>query len=436
MTNSTVEKTDDDPQPPGNQPPLSGKTILLVNTGYIKKRFIIGLLKKLGLTVVVLNKEKNWAAPYTDHWILADTVNHNESLEAVDKFISSHPKVKIEGAVTFWEDDVLLTSKIIDKYGFKGIPYSISSRIRNKYEFRKFCEENNLPAPRHRLIKSDEDIEYIDKNLTYPLVIKPALGSSSAFVVKVEDKKGLQKTVDYIKKTLSTSVESALTDGSDILAEEYIEGDEVDIDILIQNGEIKYYSITDNDRTNEPFFVETGDAIPTSLPHKNQDKLINLAENTLKKIGITNGCIHYEAKSTKNGPYPIEINLRMGGDQTYDYVKKAWGMDLVEGSAKIALGVDMPLTIRPKTPQKYLIGQYFLARHSGTLKKYKVSPELKKKKYVEDLQFFKDIGDKVLAPPDGYEYLGWIIVSGKTMRSTKEYLKKALKDITFNISKK
>lgn len=407
----------------------------MVNTGYLKKRFIIQRLKKLGLKIAVLNKEKNWAAPYADHWILADTTKHDEALEALEKYINSNPDVKIEGAVTFWEDDVLLTSKITDKYHFKGIPFSIAKKVRNKYKFREFCETNGLPAPKHKLIKTENDIEYIDKNLRYPLVIKPAHGSSSAFVVKVEDKEELKKTFNYIKNTLSASVESSLTDGFDILAEEYIDGDEVDIDILIQNGKIKYYSITDNDKTNEPFFIETGDAIPSSLPEKDQDKLINLAEETLEKLGIQNGCIHFEAKSTKYGPYPIEVNLRMGGDQTFDYVKKAWGMDLIENAAKIALGIYIPKTVRPENPHKYLIGQYFLAPHSGILHKYEVSAELKKKKYVEDIQFFKEIGDPVLAPPEGYEYLGWIVVSGDNMLDTQDNLEEALKHITYDVAK-
>mgnify|MGYP001613143694 CR=1 FL=1 len=99
-----------------NNTDLKNKTILIVNTGPIKKRFILQKLKKLGLKVVVLNKEKNWAQAYADHWILADTTNHRESISTIENFLASNPEIKINGAITFWEDDVLLTSKIIDKF--------------------------------------------------------------------------------------------------------------------------------------------------------------------------------------------------------------------------------------------------------------------------------------------------------------------------------
>jgi len=414
---------------------LAGRTILVVNTGSLKKRFILQRLKKLGMTVVVLNKEKNWANSYVDHWILADTFNHTESLQQVDRFISENGYIKIDGVVTFWEDDVLLASKIADKFGFIGIPFKVSKNFRNKYLFRELCIENNIPAPKFKLIKSDKDIDYIGQNFYFPVVIKPAYGSSSAFVIKAEDKDELVSTYQYIKKAMPTSVESALADGSELLVEEYIEGDEVDIDILIQNGRIKYCSVSDNSKTNEPFFIETRHTIPSSLPEKDQEELMQMADETLEKLGVENGCIHFEAKSTKRGPVPLEVNLRMGGDEIYSFNKGAWHVDLVEGAAKIALGVHIPKIENPEEPFQYLCEHDFLPEHSGILVQLNIDPIVEKKKYLEEIHFFKQIGDAVLAPPEGYESLGWITVSGDNPLDAQDNLNEALKYVNFEIAK-
>lgn len=419
--------------PPSNQ--LAGKTILLVNTGSIKKRFIFQRLKKLGLTTVVLNKEKNWAQPYVDHWILADTTNHVEALQQLDRFIRENDKIKIDGAFTFWEDDVLLTSKITDRYRFVGIPLAIAKKVRNKHSFREFCEANNLPTPKHKLVKTADDVEFVIQNFSFPLVIKPVYGAGSAFVIKAEDADELKESYQFIKKNMSLSVESALADGQDLTVEEYIEGDEVDIDILIQNGKIKFWSIADNDKTNEPFFVETGQAIPSSLPEKDYNALVSMAEETLEKLGVQNGCIHFEAKSTKHGPVSIEANLRMGGDEVHSFVEKAWKVDLIENSAKIATGIYIPKINKPETPYKYMIGQYFLAPYSGILEQLDIDPVIKTKKYVEDLFFFKEIGDAVFVPPEGYEYLGWITVSGDNPNDAEDNLEEAVKYISFEIAR-
>jgi len=414
---------------------LVGKTILVVNVGSLKKKFILQRLKKLGLVIVCLNKEKNWAQPYVDHWILADNTNASEAIQAVKEFIANTPQVKINGAVTFWEDDVLLTSKIIDKFNFIGTPLNIAKKIRNKFLYREFCSANGLPAPQHALLKSIDDINNLPETLSYPLVIKPTFGSSSAYVIKIEDKEQLVETYKYIKKNISTNVESALGEGLDIFVEEYIVGDEVDIDIVLQNGKIKFYSISDNYQTREPFFVETGQSIPSSLSDRNKLELIAMAEENLEKLGVQHGIIHFEAKSTKDGPVPIEINLRMGGDEVHSFVKGAWNVDLIECAAKIALGIYIPKIIRQEMPRKYITGVYFLAEYSGVLSQLDINEEIRKKDYLEELHFFKKIGDPILVPPEGYEFLGWITVSGFSLPDAQDKLKEALKYVKYEVAK-
>lgn len=412
-----------------------GKTILVINTGSIKKKFILQKMKKMGLRIIVLNKERNWAEPYVDKWILADTYDHNESIQEVGKFIARNEKIKIDGIITFWEDDVLLTSKIADRYGFIGIPHEISKKTRNKFFFREFCRENNLPITKFKLIRSDSDLKYAVSNFNFPMVIKPVYGSGSAYVIKVNSKKELERSYKYIKRSMSSTTESALSDGMDIMIEEYIDGDEVDVDMLIQNGRVKFCSVSDNSVTKEPFFVETGRSTPSNLPEKDQDDISRMADELLEKLGVQNGCIHLEAKFGSRGPVPIEANLRMGGDEIYSTVKRAWQVDLIENAVKIALGIHIPRIRKPDEPYEYVVSRDFLAEDSGIISKLDVDPEIKKKKYVEEIKFFKEIGDTVLVPPQGYEYLGWITVSGDNFLDAQDNLEEAVKFVNYEVSR-
>ena len=414
---------------------IQGKTILLVNTGSIKKRFILQKLKKLGLTIVCLNKEKNWAQPYIDHWVLTEKNSYTEVTNALKTFMAEQPEVHIDGVLTFWEDDVLLTSRIADRFNLIGVPYAVSKKVRNKFLFREFCKEFGLPTPKHTLIKSANDINNLPEDIHFPLVIKPVFGASSAYVVKVENKEEMTNTYNYIRKHMSANVESALADGLDILAEEYIPGDEVDVDIVLQNGKIKFYSISDNYQTKEPFFIETGQATPSALSQKNQNDLISLAEELLEKIGIQNGIIHFEAKSSPTGPVPIEINLRMGGDEVYAFVKGAWGADLIENAVKIALGIYIPIIEKPEMPKKYMVSASFLPDYSGILSRLEVKEELKSYKFLEELHIYKKVADAILVPPEGYEYLGWITVSGYSMLDAQDNLKQALRCVEYDVAR-
>ncbi|MBN2368313.1 ATP-grasp domain-containing protein [Candidatus Woesearchaeota archaeon] len=411
------------------------KTLLLVNTGSIKKRFILQRMKKLGVNIIALNKEKNWAAPYVDYWILTDTTNHKESMDKLENFTVKNPNITIEGVLTFWEDDVLLCSKIVDAYGFKGISYDVSRTARNKALFRQFCQANNLPVTRFMKIFSESDLDFVIKNFNFPVVVKPSYGSSSALVVKAENEEELRSVYVYVKENLSTNIESALGDGMDIMVEEYIDGDEVDIDILIQNGRIKFYCISDNTKTKEPFFIETDRYTPSQLPKKDQDALIQMADEVLEKLGVQDGCIHFEAKSTKKGPVPLEVNLRMGGDEIYSSVKKAWKVDLIEGAMMIACGIHIPKITLPENPACHLIARTLTPEFSGILSNLAVSEKISKLKFLEEIDIFKKIGDPVFVPPEGYEYLGWLMVSGDNHLDSLDNLSCALEHIKYEVAK-
>lgn len=417
-----------------SEPSRSGKNILLVNTASSKKRFIIRRLSKLGLNITCLHSEVNWAQPYVDQWIIADTYNHNESIEAVEKFLKTNKKItKFDGILTFWEDDVLLTSKLVDKYNTIGIPLRVASQVRNKFLFREFCEANELPFARHFLITTDKDVDYVSNNLTFPLVLKPVFGSSSAFVIKVEDRKELEETYNYIKKNISAQTETALTDGEGIFAEEYLDGDEVDIDILVQNGKTKFITISDNyDKSRGSFFLDAGQAMPSSLPDKAQSELIEMVELVLEKLEIFNGCIHFEAKYTSKGPFPIEVNMRMGGDYVYSYNKTTWGVDLIEYAVKIALGEYFKIN-QKKTPKRYTIGWDLNPEYSGILTELEIDETLEKEKYFEDMDIYLELGDPILVPPEGHQALGWITVSGDNPLDVRDNLQRALEKISFKV---
>ena len=74
-------------------------------------------------------------------------------------------------------------------------------------------------------------------------------------MVKAETVDDLDEIYQYVRESISTNIESALTDGLEIFAEEYIDGDEVDIDILLQNGKVKFYSIADNFNKSSDIFL-------------------------------------------------------------------------------------------------------------------------------------------------------------------------------------
>ncbi|EKD43983.1 MAG: hypothetical protein ACD_72C00047G0002 [uncultured bacterium] len=416
------------------KPQNKQKVILLVHAMSPSKKFVLQKIKKMGVHLVCLSKEKNdWALPYVDSWVLADLQNHKECIEAVKKFNREHSDMAVQGAVTFWDEAVLLTAHVAESLNLIGIPYDIAKKVKNKYTFRDFCSANGILAPKHKLLRNKHEITALEKELKYPLVVKPIYGACSAYVVRVNNRAELIETYDYIKNNIKSFWLASEWENFDLLVEEYIDGEEVDMDILVQNGKIKFYSISDNfNKTRNRFFVDSGQAIPSNLPNKEQDDLIDLAEETLEKLGIQNACIHFEAKSSPKGPCPIEVNMRMGGDYVYSYNKSAWRVDLVEQSVNIALGQFVKID-KPERPYKYIIGWDLQPESSGILVELEVSPKLKSLKYFEEMYLSKEIGDAILRPPEGYDSLGWVTVTGDNSIDAQDNLQEVLRLINYKV---
>ena len=72
-----------------------------------------------------------------------------------------------------------------------------------------------------------------------------------------------------------------------LMLEEYLDGPEVDVDLVIAEGRAVYGAITDNWPTVEPYFNETGSNCPSILPRGQQRQLIRLAVQSVQCLGLS-----------------------------------------------------------------------------------------------------------------------------------------------------
>merc|ERR1712187_563588 len=163
----------------------------------------------------------------------------------------------------------------------------------------------------------------------------------------------------------STGVNAASKIDLTLLMEQYLDGTEVDVDVVMSEGKWRYAGVSDNGPTLEPYFNETWAASPSLLPKDQQNALRDLAVDTVKALGFAVGVFHVECKYTSTGPQLIECNARMGGGQVRECNLLTWGVDLVEETFFAALGIPAGPYV-PRTPLKSVAYCYVNATHSGT----------------------------------------------------------------------
>jgi len=185
-----------------------------------------------------------------------------------------------------------------------------------------------------------------------------------------------------------------------MLLEQFLDGNEVDIDMVVSEGEWRYVGITDNGPTLEPYFNETWGVCPSLLPLDKQRELKDLAVASVKALNLAGGVFHVECKYTSTGPQLIEVNARMGGGPVHEINLRCWGVDLVEEAIFVAMGIPA----RPVVPEEPLvsIGHYMVpSQHSGRIQEL---PNLDAVLQRDDVVWARPlckVGEQVVGPADG-----------------------------------
>jgi D-alanine-D-alanine ligase len=412
----------------------TGKTILFVNSGGEKKKFTLECAKKLGYKIILLNA-KNDAQKLATHFIEADTYNHGECVDRLQQFLADHQKIKIDGAVTFWEDDIPLLSRLCREFKWTGNAHAAALQTRNKFRMRQRLEQTGLPVPAFHLVRTENDLKEAMDEIGFPAVMKPVWGADSEFVVRVDDADDAERVFKYLKTNCTVDFNAIFHYNSgQFLYEEYISGMEVSIECIVQHGIPHAVGIAEKLPAHEPYFVERGDIAPARLTESARGRAVKIAEASLIALGVENSLGHVEMKLSPDGPYLIDIASRMGGDYLYSWVKEIWDIDLIEAGLRIATNQNVePEWERYRQPSCTLVGRYLIPDRSGVVTKQRGLTEAQKKFPLYDVNITKDIGDTVLVPPEGFENMGWVVGKGKTHREAESQVQEFLRSIDIEV---
>jgi len=204
--------------------------------------------------------------------------------------------------------------------------------------------------------------------------------------------------------------------------EQYLDGPEVDVDVVMSDGEWRYAAVADNGPTLEPYFNETWAVCPSLLPKERQQALKDLSVKSVQALGFTNGIFHVECKYTSTGPQLIEVNARMGGGQVHECNLRTWGVDLVEETLFTCLGIPCrpPLPKAPLTATAYC---YVNPVRSGVVADISGLGALTKREGIIWAKPLVQVGSKIVGPEDGLPtWLCDLFVTKATSKDALDYL--------------
>lgn len=265
-----------------------GKRVEMMNI--FKKEFA-----KAGLRVIATGNSSILPALY-----VADKSYIVPSVED-DNYISSLieicKKEKVKAILTMLDKDILVISKAKDEFRENGVlpivvDYDVARVCDNKFSMYEFLVSNGFKCAKTYRSFEDFIVAYKNKNITFPVFVKPISGDGSRGATKC-------KSIEELKLLFSLN--------PNIIVQEFLEGPEYDIDAYIDIFNKKTVSIFAKDKLSKT--IGGADKVKSI----NDKRIFDLTKRLARSLGVI-GPIDIDIFNV-NGEYYIgEINPRFGAN--------------------------------------------------------------------------------------------------------------------------
>ena len=372
------------------------KRLLIIGASHLQLP-AIQKAKEMGLYVGVVDFNPDAVGiSAADEYFNISTIDEEGVYQAARKF-------RADGIMTLATDMPMRSvAYAANKLGLVGISYDTAIKATDKGEMIKAFEASNVEHPWYYILSSLDELETVENRITFPCISKPVDNAGSRGVMLVHSRGELNEAVKY----------SSLNGrNGGVIIEEYLEGSEVSVEIIVVDGTVHILQITDKLTTGAPHFVEMGHSQPSQLEDENIDAIRDLAVRAVRAVGINNGPAHVEIMLTKKGPRMIELGARMGGDCiTTHLVQLSTGIDMIKATIDICLG-DVP-----DLEYKFHKGSAirYLRQSHGTIQKIEGVETAKSYEGVKQVTFVKEIGDSVKNINSSVDRIGYVIAQAES----------------------
>ena len=290
---------------------------------------LIQRAKHAGCYVIVVSPNGNYPGfAYADECAYADISNAERILEVAKQ-------LQIQAIATD-QTDVSISSVqyVAQALNLPCIKCDNIDNFRYKSLMREICYQNGIPTI---LFCSTNDvnnaIEFYNTLSDHKAIVKPVDSQGSRGVTVVESIAELQDAFSVAQK---------YSKSQNVIIEQFIEGQEIEIDTVVKDGQIIGTLVGDvHNFTSENAFSAYERIYPSMLytgVELEHIKAIN--EATIRVLGLITGWAHGEYIVSKTGEiYLLEVGARGGGNYIgSDIVKTMLGVGTDEMAFETAIG--------------------------------------------------------------------------------------------------
>lgn len=308
--------------------PNQKKIMLLGGAAHIIP--VIEAAHKHGIYVITVDYlPDNTAHKYSDEYVNVSIIDKEAVLKAAQER-------NIDGIVSFGIDPGVESAAYVQEQMHLPAlgPYQSARILQNKDLFRAFMTKHGFNVPKSKGFSSREDALADMSWYEFPMIVKPADGSGSKGVTRVDNEQELLHALD---------VAFGRSRCGNVIVEAFIEkeGCSSDCDAFSVNGELKaiYYSAQYFDQNADNPYTPAAYSWPSTFTEEQSAYLTSEIQRMLRLLNMGTTVYNIEARIGKDGkPYIMEITPRGGGNRLSEMVRYMTGVDFIEANVLGAVG--------------------------------------------------------------------------------------------------
>lgn len=350
----------------------------LVLCGGIPQIALMEYLKSKGITVILADmNEKVAGRKYADIFYPVSVLDK----EAVKEVAI---KENVDFLITVCADQVLEVVAIISEE--LGLPCYIdattATNVSKKSYMKKIFCENDVPTSKH-VILGELDFDKI-KDLSFPIIVKPVDSYSSRGVKKVLNNAELE-TAFYEAKNISRE--------GNVVVEEFVEGEEVTVDVYVENGIAKVLTTSISDKVKGEGFVIHRTRNPANISKEIYEKIEDTAQRIATGFNLKDSPMLIQLITDGKRISVIEFCARTGGGIKFRLIKRVSGFDVVKAVADLTLG-EKPHYEDNGESRPFIINEFLYAKE-GVIDHLEGFEELLEEGVIDEYYQLKASGTKV-----------------------------------------
>ena len=349
----------------------------LVVGGSAPQAALVKELKKRGYFVLLADRnEKAIAVQFADEFHPISTLD----IDGIRDLVKNED---VDFAITVCADQILLVvAQVCEELGLPCyIDYETAKNVSSKEYMKEIFEKNGVPTSKY-IVADTLKMNRIS-DMKFPLIVKPVDSYSSRGVKKVLNE-------EELKVAFNNALQ--ISRSNTAIIEEYVDGDELSVDVFVQEGQAKILCIRILDKIpNMDGFVICRGRYPANLSNEKVKQIQEIAQNIAKGFHLVNTPMLIQMKMNGEKFSVIEFCARTGGGIKYQLLPKVSGVDVVKAVVDLTLGEEVH--IKQKKYDKYIIDEFIYCM-PGTLERYEGFEQLLDEGIICDYDLYKTQGYK------------------------------------------